>query len=82
MIEDLVTYLFLGLAILVPPILLWMAIKWAIDDAKERQGSPVLAVILVLLFFPLGLLLWLMIRPNIPSALEMRVQRRKDYVPR
>jgi len=44
---------------------LFCIIYWAIRDAKERKGSKVLAVILALLFFPLGLCIWLIIRPKI-----------------
>ena len=48
----------------VPIALLYCAIKWACGDADERRGSKFLAVILILLFFPLGLFVWLLIRPK------------------
>ena len=51
-------------ALVVPLALIYCAVKWACGDADERQGSKVLAVILVLLFFPLGLFVWLLIRPK------------------
>lgn len=50
--------------IVVPLALVYCAVKWVSEDAEERHGSKVLAVILVLLFFPLGLFVWLLIRPK------------------
>ncbi len=50
--------------LVVPLGLLYCVIKWACDDAHERNGSKMLAVVLVLLFFPLGLFIWLLIRPK------------------
>jgi hypothetical protein len=75
--EDLTSLVFLILAIVVPVALLWMGLVWAITDAKERNGSQWLAVILVFFAFPIGLLIWLMVRPRIPTPLERRVFQRR-----
>jgi len=50
--------------LVVPLAFLYCANKWARDDAEERKGSIILATILMLLFFPLGLFVWLLIRPK------------------
>lgn len=43
---------------------LWTGV-WAWEDAKRRGKSPLLVSLLVLLFaWPLGLLAWLLFRPD------------------
>lgn len=43
-------------------------INWAAHDATRRRKSPLLVLIAVVLFFPFGLLAWLLFRPPIPAA--------------
>ena len=39
---------------------------WAcVRDARRRGKSPLLVAALVILFFPLGLIVWLLVRPPI-----------------
>ena len=54
--------LIFGLVILV--IYIW-SIVWAYQDA-EKRGKPgwLVAIIVALLAWPLGLLVWLLVRPN------------------
>jgi uncharacterized RDD family membrane protein YckC len=44
-------------------MLLW-AIRVCVIDARRRGKSPLLVTLLVLFFFPLGLILWLLFRPD------------------
>lgn len=37
---------------------------WVFNDARDRGKSPWLITALVVMFFPLGLLLWLSFRPE------------------
>ena len=39
-------------------------IAWAIRDARRREKSPILVVIAVVFFFPVGLVAWLLLRPK------------------
>lgn len=42
---------------------------WACtSDAKRRGKSPLLVAALVILFFPLGLIIWLLVRPPISET--------------
>ncbi|MBC5991252.1 hypothetical protein [Pontibacter cellulosilyticus] len=54
--------LIIGLIVLV--IYLW-SIVWAYKDA-ERRGKPgwLVAIVVAFLAWPIGLLLWLLVRPN------------------
>jgi type IV secretory pathway TrbL component len=48
---------------------------WAIRDATLRRKSPVLVLIAVVGFFPLGLILWLLLRPPyLPPSSNIGVQ--------
>ena len=60
--------------------LLWMGLHWAINDARERGGEPIIAVILTFTLFPIGLLVWLMIRPAMPSAFESKLTRSQQIL--
>jgi len=44
--------------------LLAVAVTFALRDAKLRGKSPVAVLLLVLSFFPLGLAIWLVFRPE------------------
>lgn len=52
---------------LISPLLLT---GWAVTDAKRRNRSPLLVALFVVLFFPIGLIAWLLFRPepNTPSS--------------
>ena len=55
----------IGLAVLLLVLfLISRVISWAIYDAKRRGKSPILVCVAVLLFFPWGLVAWLIFRPE------------------
>jgi drug/metabolite transporter (DMT)-like permease len=41
-------------------------VQFCWSDAKKRGKSPVLVTVLVLCFFPVGLVAWLLFRPEPP----------------
>jgi hypothetical protein len=43
------------------------AIKACVTDARRRGQSPVLVAGLVILFFPVGSIIWLVVRPPISN---------------
>jgi hypothetical protein len=45
-------------------LLMAITIRACAMDAKRRGKSPILVSFLVVFFFPLGLLLWLLFRPE------------------
>ena len=45
-------------------VLLGYAIGWSARDARRRGKSPVLVCMAVILFFPWGLVAWLVFRPD------------------
>ena len=45
--------------------LLGLGIRWCGQDARNRGKSPVLVCLVVIFFFPLGLILWLLLRPPV-----------------
>lgn len=45
-------------------VLLGSAIGWCARDARRRGKSPVLVCLAVILFFPWGLVAWLVFRPD------------------
>jgi hypothetical protein len=45
-------------------------ILWAIKDAMSRRKSPLLVVIAVVFFFPVGLIAWLLFRPAVSDPLS------------
>ena len=40
-------------------------ILWAIKDARIRRKSPMFVAIAVVIFFPFGLIAWLLFRPAV-----------------
>jgi len=52
-------------------IVITKAISWASDDARRRGKSPVLVCVAVILFFPWGLVAWLIFRPE--NAIGLRL---------
>ncbi len=52
-----ISFLFFGLLILIAYS--W----WAVRDANRRRKSPLLVLAAVVLFFPFGLIAWLLFRP-------------------
>jgi hypothetical protein len=44
--------------------LLFLTIKACISDARRRGKSPLLVTLAVVVFFPLGLIAWLLFRPE------------------
>lgn len=45
-------------------IFLAVVIAWCVSDAKRRGKSALLVTLIVLFFFPLGLIVWLLFRPE------------------
>jgi hypothetical protein len=43
-------------------------IRLCVIDAQRRGKSPLLVTLLILISFPLGLILWLIFRPEPPSG--------------
>jgi hypothetical protein len=56
------------LATLIVGIFVLVLFGWALRscavDARRRGKSPLLVVLLVLLFFPMGLIIWILFRPE------------------
>jgi len=44
--------------------ILWWTLRACAIDARRRGRSPLLVILLVFVSFPLGLLLWLLFRPE------------------
>jgi drug/metabolite transporter (DMT)-like permease len=66
--------------LLSPLILAIFLVPWSIKDAKLRGKSPLLVALAVVLFFPWGLLAWLVFRPEvIDTAGSKRSFRLEDY---
>jgi hypothetical protein len=56
--------IFLGLIFFVLVcVVLGIAIRACIDDANRRGKSPLLVCVAVILFFPWGMVAWLVFRP-------------------
>ncbi|MGB0991115.1 MAG: hypothetical protein ACPG32_01440 [Akkermansiaceae bacterium] len=56
--------IFLIVIFAVPLLFVVCGVRWACEDAESRGMSKVVAVILVVLFFPFGWLFWLIMRPK------------------
>ena len=66
--------------LLSPFIVALFLVPWSIADAKLRGKSPLLVSLAVVLFFPWGLLAWLIFRPEtINPASGNRPFRLEDY---
>jgi cytochrome c oxidase assembly factor CtaG len=53
-------------------VLLVVAIRACAADARRRGKSPLLVTLMVLFFFPLGLIAWLVFRPGPLDATRAR----------
>lgn len=66
--------------VLSPFIVALFLVPWSVADAKLRGKSPLLVSLAVVLFFPWGLLAWLVFRPEtINPASAARHFRLEDY---
>jgi hypothetical protein len=65
--------------LLLPLVLGVFLVPWSIQDAKLRGKSPLLISLAVVLFFPWGLLAWLIFRPPIDPTKRSRRFRLEDY---
>ena len=45
-------------------LVVFFTVKVCIDDARRRGKSPLLVSLLVLFSFPLGVIIWLLFRPE------------------
>ncbi len=62
--------------------IIWLiiaAIGLCAADARRRGKSPVLVVLAVFFFFPLGLIVWLLFRPEPIDKGSARPFRLEDY---
>jgi hypothetical protein len=74
--DDLFSLLFL---VALVALLFWLA-KWAITDALARGKSAWLVLIAVVIFFPWGLVAWLVFRPDRIGPNKRRPEfRLEDY---
>ena len=64
--------------VLSPFVLALFLVPWSVADAKLRGKSPLLVSLAVVLFFPWGLLAWLVFRPE-PLSRPNRSFRLEDY---
>jgi len=70
---------FLGISIAAFALaILAMTVIWVARDARRRGKSPALVVLLCVLSFPLGLVAWLVFRPD-PSPLNRKRFRLEDW---
>lgn len=61
---------------------LWLfiaSIKLCAEDARRRGKSPLLVVLVVFLFFPIGYLAWLIFRPEPPDGSTGRQFHLEDH---
>jgi hypothetical protein len=68
--DDISSFLAKSLAILILAfvlVVIAMMIRVIANDARRRGRSPVLVVLLCLLSFPLGIIIWLIFRPAAPA---------------
>jgi hypothetical protein len=73
---NVVVALFFGLLFL---FLLAWTINACIHDARRRGKSPLLVTILVVFFFPVGLIVWLIFRPALIDGGGDRRFRLEDH---
>ena len=63
-----------------PFVLALFLVPWSVADAKLKGKSPLLVSLAVVLFFPWGLLAWLVFRPHpIDPTNPKRPFRLDDY---
>jgi hypothetical protein len=64
--------LLLWIALLVATFLMGLFLRWAWRDAKRRGAPPFWVCCLVLMFFPVGLIVWMVFRPLAPAGITER----------
>ena len=65
--------------LLSPFVLALFLAPWSVKDARLRGKSPLLVSLGVVLFFPWGLLAWLVFRPEIKPTGHNRPFRLEDF---
>jgi len=55
----------------------WLAIRWCVDDARLRGKSPFIVCCAVILFFPWGLIAWLVFRPDVVERHSFDLNRHR-----
>jgi hypothetical protein len=60
------------LLVVLAALLMLSSIVWAVKDARRRNKPPLFGLVAVLLFFPFGLLAWLLFRPPLTSGARLR----------
>jgi len=73
---------FIAVSLILAASILWLivaAIRLCAADARRRGKSPVLVVLAVFFFFPLGLIVWLLFRPEPIDKGSPRPFRLEDY---
>jgi hypothetical protein len=59
------------------PAIIICGVRWACEDAERRGASKLLALALVVTAFPVGLWIWMAIRPRQRRSLAVRQIRRR-----
>ena len=73
---------YIAVFLILASAILWLivaAIRLCSEDARRRGKSPALVVLAVIFFFPLGLILWLLFRPEPVDRGGARPFRLEDY---
>jgi len=73
---------FIAVSLILASFILWLiiaAIRLCAADARRRGKSPLLVVLVVFFFFPLGLIVWLLFRPEPIDRGGARSFRLEDY---
>ena len=60
------------IAVLACLALMCAYILWALRDASRRDKNPLVVLIAVTMFFPIGLIAWLLFRPDLSPRQEAR----------
>ena len=82
--DTLGTIVFTIIFLSVPVLFYYFAVRWACEDAEARNMSKVVAVVLVVVFFPIGWLFWLVMRPKkreFDFELYKHTARNRDATP-
>jgi hypothetical protein len=72
--QDIFSALFVLAIVVFFLVLLGITIRWCVNDARRRGKSPVLVCVAAIVFFPWGLIAWLVFRPNPLDGRRFRLE--------